>query len=75
MRLHVGNLPVETSAEQLTEMVTPYGMVKSSEIVLDSQTGLSRGYGFVVLGSDDEGRAACKGLNGSDYKGNVLKVG
>ncbi len=71
--LYVGNLPWNTTAEELTEFFTPYGQVDSSRIITDRETGRSRGFGFIEVGEADAARMA-EELNGMDYGGRPLTV-
>lgn len=71
--LYVGNLPWNTTAEELNEFFTPYGQVDSSRIITDRETGRSRGFGFIEVGEADAARMA-EELNGMDYGGRPLTV-
>lgn len=75
MRLHFGNLALDTTAEQLREVSAPYGVVTAAEVVTDRVSGLSRGYGFVVFKSDPEGHAATAGLRGTEINGQPVRIG
>ena len=74
MKLHFGNLPSAVSDERLREIVTPYGSPESAEVVKDRISGNSRGYGFVVFGTEAEARAAITGLHGHDVDGSAITV-
>ncbi|MDI6812884.1 MAG: RNA-binding protein [Desulfitobacteriaceae bacterium] len=71
--LYVGNLPWNTSAEELTAFFGEYGEVLSSRIITDRETGRSRGFGFVEVGDGDAARLA-QDLNGKDFGGRPLTV-
>ena len=74
MNLYVGNLPFSTNNSDLEGMFADHGTVTSAQVIMDRETGRSRGFGFVEMGSDDEGRAAIQALDGSDIGGRNLKV-
>ena len=71
--LYVGNLPWNTTADELNEFFTAYGQVESSRIITDRETGRSRGFGFIEVGESDASRMA-EELNGMDYGGRPLTV-
>lgn len=73
-KIYVGNLPFSTTSESLTDIFSPFGQVDSSKIVLDRDTGRSKGFGFVEMASDDEADRAIEKLHGSDYGGRALTV-
>ena len=74
MNLYVGNLSYEMSEENLRNEFAEYGEVKSAKIITDKFTGRSRGFGFVEMNSDDEGKKAMEELNGKDFEGRELVV-
>jgi cold-inducible RNA-binding protein len=74
MNIYVGNLPYDTSESDLETTFSPYGSVSRARIVTDRETGRSRGFGFVEMASDDEGRAAIEALNGTTMGGRTLVV-
>lgn len=71
--LYVGNLPWNTTADELGEFFVPYGQVESSRIITDRETGRSRGFGFIEVGEADATRMA-EELNGMDFGGRPLTV-
>jgi RNA recognition motif-containing protein len=73
-KIYVGNLPFSATNESLSQMFSTYGTVDSSKIVMDRDTGRSKGFGFVEMASDDEGQTAIDKLNGTDYEGRSLTV-
>src|ERR1700722_16430726 len=73
-KLYVGNLSYDVSNEALEEMFAAFGSVQSSQIVMDRDTGRSKGFGFVEMGSDQEAQAAINGLNGKESGGRALTV-
>jgi cold-inducible RNA-binding protein len=74
MRLYVGNLPFDTTEDDLRELFANDGEVRDVSLVTDRDTGRSRGFGFVEFANDDEGRKAIDRLNGSDMGGRQLTV-
>ena len=74
MNLYVGNLSYEMSEENLRTQFAEYGEVQSAKIITDKFTGRSRGFGFVEMNSDDEGKKAMEELNGKDVEGRQLVV-
>ncbi|HDR91264.1 MAG TPA: RNA-binding protein [candidate division Zixibacteria bacterium] len=74
MNIYVGNLNFDTTEDELKKAFEQYGQVESVKIISDRYTGRSKGFGFIEMPSDDEGRAAIEGLDGSDFGGRNLKV-
>ncbi len=74
MNIYVGNLPYNTGETDLEATFSPYGSVSRARIVTDRETGRSRGFGFVEMANDDEGRAAIEALNGTKMGGRTLVV-
>ena len=74
MNLYVGNLSYDMSEENLRSEFAEYGEVQSAKIITDKFTGRSRGFGFVEMNSDDEGKKAMEALNGKDCEGRQLVV-
>ncbi|HUQ69906.1 MAG TPA: RNA-binding protein [Planctomycetaceae bacterium] len=70
--LYVGNLPFSTTADDLREAFGEYGSVTSASVVMDRETGRSRGFGFVEMG--DGAEAAIAALNGTQFQGRSLTV-
>ena len=73
-KLYVGNLSYDVSNESLEEMFAAFGSVQSAQIVMDRDTGRSKGFGFVEMSSDQEAQAAINGLNGKEAGGRSLTV-
>lgn len=71
--LYVGNLPWNTTSEDLDSFFGQYGEVVGSRIITDRETGRSRGFGFVEVGDGDAERLAAE-LNGKDFGGRPLTV-
>ena len=74
MNLYVGNLSYDMSEENLRTQFAEYGEVQSAKIITDRDTGRSRGFGFVEMNSDGEGKKAMEELNGKDFEGRQLVV-
>lgn len=73
-KLYVGNLSYSVDGTQLEEWFGKYGAVRSAEVVMDRDTGRSKGFGFVEMGDDSAAREAMEGLNGRDQEGRPLTV-
>ncbi len=73
-KLYVGNLPYSTHDAELRELFEQKGQVSSAQVVMDRETGRSRGFGFVEMPNDAEAQAAIEALNGQDYGGRPLVV-
>jgi RNA recognition motif-containing protein len=73
-KLYVGNLSYNTHEDNLRSIFSAFGTVESVKIITDRDTGNSKGFGFVEMGSDAEAQAAINGTNGSDIDGRPLKV-
>jgi RNA recognition motif-containing protein len=73
-KLYVGNLSYNTTDESLGQAFAAFGNVESARIIMDRETGRSKGFGFVEMGSDDEARAAVEGLDGQSVDGRAVRV-
>ena len=71
--LYVGNLPWRTDADELNSFFSDYGGVVNSRIIVDRETGRSRGFGFVEVG-DEDAEKIIQSLNGADFQGRILTV-
>jgi RNA recognition motif-containing protein len=74
MKLYVGNLNFKTTGEDLQELFGQVGTVESASVVMDRETGRSRGFGFVEMATKEEGEAAITQFNGKDFNGRNLSV-
>jgi RNA recognition motif-containing protein len=72
--LYVGNLPFNTSSDQLEALFAEHGAVARAQVITDRETGRSRGFGFVEMESDEAAQAAISALNGQDFGGRQLNV-
>ncbi len=73
-KLYVGGLPYSVTETQLQELFSQHGEVRSAKVITDKFTGRSRGFGFVELGTDEEGQKAMEALNGTQLEGRTLIV-
>ena len=73
-KLYVGNLSFDVGNTDLEEMFAVHGSVKSAQVIMDRDTGRSKGFGFVEMSGDGEAAAAISALNGRDFKGRALTV-
>jgi cold-inducible RNA-binding protein len=73
-KLYVGNLSYETTDGDLQNLFAPHGTVQSAQVIMDRDTGRSKGFGFVEMSNGDEAQAAITGLNGQQNGGRALTV-
>ena len=73
-KLYVGNLAYSVTDSALQQMFEPFGAVASAQVIMDRDTGRSKGFGFVEMGSDQEAQAAIAGMNGKEVDGRSLTV-
>ena len=73
-KLYVGNLPYSFRDEDLQEAFAAHGSVSSAKVMMERDTGRSKGFGFVEMGSDAEAQAAIGGMNGQQFGGRGLVV-
>jgi RNA recognition motif-containing protein len=73
-KLYVGNLSYNTSSSDLQTLFSQFGTVQSAEVIADRDTGRSKGFGFVQMGSDEEAKAAITALHSKDHDGRPLTV-
>ncbi len=73
-KLYVGNLSYDVSSSDLESMLAAHGTVQSAEVIMDRNTGQSKGFGFVEMESDSEAQAAIAALNGQEHGGRALTV-
>ncbi len=74
MNIYVGNLSYDATEDELRQHFGAYGAVKSAKIIMDRDSGRSKGFAFVEMENDDEGRSAIEGLDGSPINGRNVKV-
>jgi RNA recognition motif-containing protein len=73
-RLYVGNLTYGTTDAALRQLFEAHGTVTSAQVIMDRDTGRSKGFGFVEMSNDDEAQAAITALNGQQVDGRALTV-
>lgn len=73
-KLYVGNLSYQVDNAALNELLSPFGQVQSAEVIMDRDTGRSKGFGFVEMSSDSEAQAAIAALSGKEHGGRALTV-
>jgi|TARA_B100000929_G_scaffold287061_1_gene273150 RNA recognition motif-containing protein len=74
MNVYVGNLSYDLSEDDLKQAFEEFGEVTSAKIISDRYSGRSKGFGFVEMTSDDEGKAAIEALSGKELSGRTLVV-
>jgi RNA recognition motif-containing protein len=74
MNIYVGNLSYQFTDDELRTAFEAHGAVDSAKIIMDRDTGRSKGFVFVEMPNDDEARAAIEALNGSELGGRNVKV-
>ena len=73
-KLYVGNLPYQVRDSDLEEAFNQFGQVTSAKVMMERETGRSKGFGFVEMGSDSEAQAAIEGMNGQSLGGRSIVV-
>jgi RNA recognition motif-containing protein len=73
-KIYVGNLSYGSTDESLRSLFSAHGQVESVAVITDRDTGRSKGFGFVEMGSDDEARAAISALDGAELDGRRIRV-
>jgi len=73
-KLYVGNLPYSMRDDDLQQHFAQFGQVNSAKVMMDRETGRSKGFAFVEMGSRDEAQAAIRGMNGQSFDGRNLFV-
>lgn len=74
MNIYVGNLPFSTTEEDLRALFEAHGEVSEASVIMDRQTGRSRGFGFVLMPDDNAAQAAIEALHGQSMEGRDLRV-
>ena len=74
MNMYVSNLSFHTGDDDLKKLFEQFGAVSSAKVINDRETGRSRGFGFVEMGSDEEAKEAIKGLNNKEVEGRAMSV-
>ncbi len=73
-KLYVGNLPYSVGDSELQRLFEAHGSVVSAQVIIDRDTGRSKGFGFVEMGNDSEAQAAIADMNGTEVDGRSLTV-
>ncbi len=73
-KLYVGNLAYGVSSSDLEQMFAEFGTVQSAQVIVDRDTGRSKGFGFVEMGTDQEAQAAIAAMSGKEVDGRQLTV-
>ncbi len=73
-RIYVGNLSFRSREDALGDLFREHGEVSSVAIISDRETGRSRGFGFVEMGNDADGKSAIEAINGKEFDGRMLTV-
>jgi cold-inducible RNA-binding protein len=74
VNIYIGNLSFQTTDPELESLFSQHGQVTSARVMIDRDTGRSRGFGFVEMANDNEARAAIAALNGAEFGGRALTV-
>jgi len=74
MNIYVGNLSFRVTDDDLRALFAEFGEVSSARVITDRDTGRSRGFGFVEMANDDDGKAAIEALDGQEHEGRNLKI-
>jgi len=74
MNIYVGNLSYKMGDKELEAVFTKFGAVKSAKVIMDRETGKSKGFGFVEMVEKDAGNQAIEALNGNNCEGRTLRV-
>ncbi len=74
MKIYVGNMPYSIASEGLSDMFKEYGDVEEATVIMDRETGRSKGFGFVEMHNNPDAERAMKALNGTQLDGRTLTV-
>lgn len=74
MNIYVANIPYRTTDQDLRDLFEQYGPVDSAKIIMDRDTGRSRGFAFVEMANRSDAERAISELNGSDFQGRAITV-
>ncbi len=74
MNMYVSNLSFHTTEEDLKKLFEQFGAVSSAKVIIDRETGKSRGFGFVEMGEDAKAKEAIIGLNNKEIEGRSMSV-
>jgi cold-inducible RNA-binding protein len=74
MNIYVGNIPYGMSDDEMRDLFAKYGEIISARIIMDRESGRSKGFGFVEMADQAMGEEAIKSLNGKDVLGRALRI-
>lgn len=74
MNIYISNLSFDVTDKDLNDIFGDYGVVTSAKVIMDRETGRSRGFGFVEMPSDEEARKAIEALDQAEYVGKIIRV-
>ncbi len=74
MKIYVGNMAFSTTDQSLESLFSNYGSVTEVAVITDRDTGRPRGFAFVTMANDEEGKAAIEALNGQEFEGRTLNI-
>ena len=74
INIYVGNLPFSTTDTELEDLFSQFGSISRAAVITDRETGRSRGFGFVEMENDDEGKKAIEEMNEQEFGGRQLTV-
>ena len=74
MNMYVSNLSFHTTDDDLKNLFSQYGSVSSAKVIMDRESGRSRGFGFVEMGTESEGQTAMQALNNKEVEGRAMSV-
>lgn len=74
MNIYISNLSFDVTDKDLNDIFSDYGVVTSAKVIMDRETGRSRGFGFVEMSSDEEARKAIAELDQAEYVGKTIRV-
>ena len=74
MNIYVGNIPFQTTENDLETLFGEYGSVTSAKIIMDRDSGRSKGFGFIEMAEAEEGKEAIKNLDSKEINGRNLRV-
>lgn len=74
MNIYIGNLPYSISEDELRDLFASHGEVSSANIIIDKDSGRSKGFGFIEMPNKDQGESAIKAINETDVQGRNVRV-
>ncbi len=74
MKIYVGNLSYKMTDEEMEKLFTAFGAVTESKVIMDRESGRSKGFGFIEMPNQEEGEEAIKQLDGKEIDGRDIKV-